>query len=926
MFNRGSALDSQQDLSPSVMADRAMREGVESVWGKSGGISSKERRALVSNILQMFKSSGNDDTFLRNDNFNRLPCFESIAEQTAELICCMLEVNAEKRPKAAEVLECLTKLQEQMAPRLDELKIVAPKFIRADSSLKIVVRAEGNGLPQDGSWLNITTEGFWGKGKSAPEGLWPHIKTKDRLRWAIDLGRPRESGDCKISVVADVGGQEKVALAEVMVKPLPQQLWDGGKYIDALKANPECDEWLDYIRAAAREDRSRYQALIKIMEEVYRELGADGRDVAFPKIGKLHYELLDMQRQYTNMLEKVVEKLGPTVLSPATDPYWREVDGRISGQLLNRFVSAESEPVDDGCSHNPGRDAWSWGILVSGIICVFLSGAVFGKIVDAYGDKTVSVDGEAKPEPDGFPLNIMTAPANASADVVLYKLMGQYAPDMHYPAGKYWYVASAKGFETQGGWLKVVNGTVAKTVELKASKATAEKKKRTNEKNKRVKYPLTIETVPHDAKVRILKIRPKYKDGILLKPGMYIIEVSHPGYEKFEEKREVGPDKGKYKITLKKQKKVFDSEKIEKQKKPQKNNKTSASTKYVMTPAEARANGKIFAEIKRDDFENIAKLTYIEPEFAEIVAVNRHGDIDLSGLRSLDRKSADQLSKFKGNRYRDIKLNGLKDIDSILDSSLKDSINGFQFNGLKSLTIPQARKLAKWSASSLSFNGIEMLDENVLSVLVEGRASLFFDGLKKLSPELCREFAKCRGEALSLRGVDILSPADAQQLSAAQVGIMWLGVQVLSDNVTNQLGQWRGYLLSFPKLRALSEHSAAVFSGMEVNNFDFDKLKRLPPKVAKNLFKESKGVISLNGLEDLEEGAALEMAKWNGRELHLNGLKSVSPGAARRLKRCMVTELHLYGLEDPAPQTADELIEIKDKIKTNVDLRMRVSD
>lgn len=46
------------------------------------------------------------------------------------------------------------------------------------------------------------------------------------------------------------------------------------------------------------------------------------------------------------------------------------------------------------------------------------------------------------------------------------------------------------------------------------------------------RIPLTVKTSPEGARVRILNIGPKYRDGIELQPGRYSIEVMHPGYEK----------------------------------------------------------------------------------------------------------------------------------------------------------------------------------------------------------------------------------------------------------------------------------------------------------------------------------------------------------------------------------------------------------
>ena len=42
---------------------------------------------------------------------------------------------------------------------------------------------------------------------------------------------------------------------------------------------------------------------------------------------------------------------------------------------------------------------------------------------------------------------------------------------------------------------------------------------------------LLVKTIPKDAQVRILNIKPKYKDGILLELGKYRIRASKPGYK-----------------------------------------------------------------------------------------------------------------------------------------------------------------------------------------------------------------------------------------------------------------------------------------------------------------------------------------------------------------------------------------------------------
>jgi exonuclease VII large subunit len=44
-------------------------------------------------------------------------------------------------------------------------------------------------------------------------------------------------------------------------------------------------------------------------------------------------------------------------------------------------------------------------------------------------------------------------------------------------------------------------------------------------------YSLTVKTKPTNSHVKIMNIKPKYKDGIRLKPGKYVIKAQHPNYK-----------------------------------------------------------------------------------------------------------------------------------------------------------------------------------------------------------------------------------------------------------------------------------------------------------------------------------------------------------------------------------------------------------
>ena len=44
-------------------------------------------------------------------------------------------------------------------------------------------------------------------------------------------------------------------------------------------------------------------------------------------------------------------------------------------------------------------------------------------------------------------------------------------------------------------------------------------------------YSLTVKTKPTNTDVKIMNIKPRYKDGIRLKPGQYVIKAQHPNYK-----------------------------------------------------------------------------------------------------------------------------------------------------------------------------------------------------------------------------------------------------------------------------------------------------------------------------------------------------------------------------------------------------------
>ena len=117
------------------------------------------------------------------------------------------------------------------------------------------------------------------------------------------------------------------------------------------------------------------------------------------------------------------------------------------------------------------------------------------------------------PLPSEYSLSIRTDPADAT---VTFTDSGvQYRPGVKLAAGSYEIEVSKDGFSSKRQQVRITDRDVVTDVRLTPL------------------YALTIRPTPDDALVRILNIKPKYRDGIEVEPGQYKIEVSKSGYKTF---------------------------------------------------------------------------------------------------------------------------------------------------------------------------------------------------------------------------------------------------------------------------------------------------------------------------------------------------------------------------------------------------------
>jgi len=109
---------------------------------------------------------------------------------------------------------------------------------------------------------------------------------------------------------------------------------------------------------------------------------------------------------------------------------------------------------------------------------------------------------------DKFSLHIITFPSNAKVSILNIK--PKYYDNIRLKPGKYHIKVSSIGYESKLFWVNL-NTDIKRKIYLNRIGNT---------------FSLNITTNPSNATIKILNIKPKFKQGILLKKGLYHIEVS----------------------------------------------------------------------------------------------------------------------------------------------------------------------------------------------------------------------------------------------------------------------------------------------------------------------------------------------------------------------------------------------------------------
>jgi len=240
----------------------------------------------------------------------------------------------------------------------------------------------------------------------------------------------------------------------------------------------------------------------------------------------------------------------------------------------------------------------------------------------------------------------------------------------------------------------------------------------------------------------------------------------------------------------------------------------------------------------------------------------------------------------------------------------RDKSGRLLLNGLTSLSPEVATELAR-QEGWLSLNGLSGLSDEAAEALGQHKGYLHLDGLKTISDPAAQSLARHNGE-LSLNGLTSISDEAGKALGQHRGGRLSLkGLTTLSGEVAKAFAQRKGggptYQTVLSGLTALSAEAAMALAPSHPHNWrgDLPGFKTIPIDVARALAKREHG-LSLKGLTTISD----EAAKSLGRKLNgdLPELTSLSPEVAKLIAQSR-GPLVLSSLTSLTDETAKALTE-----------------
>ncbi|MDJ0975654.1 MAG: hypothetical protein QNJ98_14420 [Planctomycetota bacterium] len=210
-------------------------------------------------------------------------------------------------------------------------------------------------------------------------------------------------------------------------------------------------------------------------------------------------------------------------------------------------------------------------------------------------------------------------------------------------------------------------------------------------------------------------------------------------------------------------------------------------------------------------------------------------------------------------------------------------------NGVKKLTVDEAKALAAFKGNKLFLPDVGTLAPDVAEALGATNKSLYLDGLKKIDVPIARALARSKGDRISLRGLTTLGPRPAKRLSMFDGGILLDGVASMQDTaVLLLLTHWDGWgeqvVLSLG-LTSLNIEQAQLLTACGGWGLALDRIETLTPEAAKKLAALDMPHLSLGGLTSISLETAKVIATWEQKFLVLDGVKTVSPEVRKLVEK-----------------------------------------
>jgi outer membrane protein OmpA-like peptidoglycan-associated protein/serine/threonine protein kinase len=265
-------LDSQVDIARKISSFGDPVTDAHKHWGKLGGMNERERERLKKRLNELFNVPESTGTGMRKEK-NKRPVVRNIAESVFHLIERLLTIDPTtdpttkpRRPTAKEVIEETKNLIGRfIATSNPQIELPPEVGLKEPVIVKVTVTADW--LPPGTEWLDVSMDGTPAQ-KIEPAG--PGL-------WMATMAEPGSEGKYEVHAEITLEGiRVESPPSTVRVTATAEQLWNMGKYAEALIKDPDREEWLDWIRAETEGNGEKCCQWSKMLQEVYKAFEEDG--------------------------------------------------------------------------------------------------------------------------------------------------------------------------------------------------------------------------------------------------------------------------------------------------------------------------------------------------------------------------------------------------------------------------------------------------------------------------------------------------------------------------------------------------------------------------------------------------------------------------------------------------------------------------